>query len=673
MGLVRNIVDKTFEKIGYLNRKSWAAIWAKAAENLLYGDKIKQPYEQVPSVYKAVKALCDNVPQAELVFRDWDTQEESERDTVKPLEQLFRAPNPEESQNDFIQKCVGIFALNGQVIIEKVSSIGNETGATKVPAALYAYNPEQLTVKKDEAGHVLGWTVNKEKFIPVESAINVKDFSPYDNYCGTKPTTPIQRIMDIDLKSTLYNEAFFDNYGAPPFAITTDKNLTDAQRIRLEKWWKDRHEGVGNAHKVAILEAGLKPQSFGLSQKDMDFLEQKRFSREEILGNWRVPKAMFNITEDLNYATFQGQMKVFWLYALMPILRKFEDAFNRQIVMAHDKSLYLEFDTRTVPAFQDDLAGKMDTGYKAFQMGVPFNEVNEKLDLGFEGGYAWGDTWWIPFGLHPADEPVDMGTGGNNNNAPQDDTAKSWGTDFTPTLYRFWKQFVVKQMEPEAAYAKALHSFFFAQRGRIIAQFYQSNKSLQKKETSPININIDWDAENKALMKKSLPYLHDSVLAGMKFAKDSTSGVIDVAALNELAQALTTQRLISLKYVTDTTAKYISGIITSGISGGKTVQDIADEIRQAFNTSQSRSAMVARTEVTGSLNDGSLLYYKAAGVEEITWVTAGDEHVRESHRSQNGETVKAGTSFKNGLRFPGDAGPAEERINCRCTVVPVIK
>ena len=44
----------------------------------LFFNQVTKPYESIASVYKAVKALCDNVPQAKLIIYDKNTNEEVE-------------------------------------------------------------------------------------------------------------------------------------------------------------------------------------------------------------------------------------------------------------------------------------------------------------------------------------------------------------------------------------------------------------------------------------------------------------------------------------------------------------------------------------------------------------------------------------------------------------------
>ena len=72
-----------------------------------------------------------------------------------------------------------------------------------------------------------------------------------------------------------------------------------------------------------------------------------------------------------------------------------------------------------------------------------------------------------------------------------------------------------------------------------------------------------------------------------------------------------------------------------------------------------------------AINESNNEEWKQSGVvEKKEWVAVRDERTRESHAELDGETVKLGERYSNGLRFPSDpAGDPEEVINCRCTEI----
>jgi len=105
----------------------------------------------------------------------------------------------------------------------------------------------------------------------------------------------------------------------------------------------------------------------------------------------------------------------------------------------------------------------------------------------------------------------------------------------------------------------------------------------------------------------------------------------------------------------------------------ETTAELMDRVRKVYNFAQSRALTIARTETgqaAGAARDAAMGQMQ---VVKHRWVTAGDEHVRQSHQMLSGLVVERGQAFPNGCRFPCDpGGPAGEIINCRCVAAPVV-
>jgi phage portal protein BeeE len=62
-----------------------------------------------------------------------------------------------------------------------------------------------------------------------------------------------------------------------------------------------------------LLEGGLTYKQTGLSQKDMDFLEQRKWNRDEILAVYKVPKGELGVEDETgSYAKDKTRRKLFW-------------------------------------------------------------------------------------------------------------------------------------------------------------------------------------------------------------------------------------------------------------------------------------------------------------------------------------------------------------------------
>lgn len=664
------MTDKEAESILKSN-SGYAGLWAQVKEQTLFGKKVTRPFAQIPTIFKAIKAIADNVPQAELVLKDWETEKEI---YPKDFTELFARPNPLMSYNVFMQYVVGFLMLYGETFIVKVPSIGQMIGTRKIPAELWTFNPKKLSPVIIN-NRMTGWRHSgSQEIFAVENVIHIKDFNPYCDMRGFDPTGPIENIMDIDYLSLIYNKVFFENNATMGFMLSTDGSLSDVQRARLKEWLEKKHSGASNAYKTAILEAGLKPVQTGSTHTDMDFIEQKRYTREEMLGVWRVPKALFNITEDLNYATFVGQMKIFWQYSIMPALMKISDGLNSGLVELANPSIFCEFDCSNVPAFQEDLANKVAVAKDLWAMGFTGNEINEKLQLGFDPK-PWRDKWWIPISTVPSDVAEESALAPADNPPPADnptpapDPAKSLKAEDARAKLS-WAIFVKSQGVNEIRFRGALKTHFFQQRIRLLKTVDQAG-TIDGWTVNALN----WSAENDLLGKKAKKFVYAGVLDGEKFAR-SVAGDITPAEEEIFKQrlaGLVADRNEKLKRINTTVKNEIAVRHAEILKAGGTLADLAEMVRSVYNKAESRTLIQSRTETSAAMNGATQLYYEQIKVTHKKWVTAGDEAVRETHRKIDGEVVRIDQKFSNGVDFPAGDGAPEEVINCRCTAYPIFR
>lgn len=651
---------------------NWAQVFQGAMDLNFNGDKVTRPYEQVVNVYKAVKAIADNVPQAELVFKDYKTEKEIE---VQDLDRLFENPNPLMTENEFIQATSGYLALYGECAILLTKSVGQMMGTRKLPAELWPVNPTQIA-QRTTGNTVTSYEYNGTVFSP-EEVLFIKDFNPYSIFRGLAPTKVLSKIIEIDWSSLVYSKAFFENDATPGFMLTTDKVLTEKQRTTMQEWLLKSTRGASKAFKTLVLDNGIQPKTVGSSAKDSELMEQRNYVREEILGVWRAPKALFNITDSLNYATFMGQMKIFWIYGIEPILGKLEDAFNKAIVAPAYPNVYCEFDVSDVPAFQEDYKEKINYGKTLIDMGFTANEVNEKLKLGFEP-QPWRDVSWIQAGMVPADpeaaslppEPAPV-----PDPVPQAPKDEKKGFE---TSARLWKGFVARHEKVESRFEKKITDYFFKQRSAVLRSVAElAPKAYHAKR---VDFNINWQAEDEALKKMSNIFLMNAIQAGADYGAavanqekiDDRIAVKQDQLLQTLTQRITRVNRTIRRNLDDATNKALADGMSAGLTMDQIAENIKESVRNIYNFTASRAKRIARTEVTAAMNGGSLVYYKAIGATGKEWITANDEVVRETHRECQAQgAIGIDEHFDaNGMQAPGMGDDASEVCNCRCSLKP---
>ena len=648
---------------------------------------VVRPYENIASVYKSIKALCDNVPQAKIQIYNKATEEEADDPRLRLL---IDSPNTRQSQSDFIQEWVGFYALYGEGFIKKLLSIGQVTGNANLPGALINLDPSKVKEQVDySTGLLSGWRIGTMTMKP-EELIHTKDFNPYNPFRGMSPLKPIDDEVEIDQASLTFNNAFFKNNATPGLILSTPDNLSKDQREQLKAAIEAKYTSASKAFKTLVLEKGMEPKDAGhTTHKEMDFIEQKKLMREEILGIWRVPKALFNITDDLNYATFMGQMRIFWIYGLMPIMRKFEDSINKQIVMPYNPNLYIAFDYKNIPAFQEDFKERVTTAQILSSIGFTGNEINAMLELGFDET-SWRDKWWAPFSMTPVDdsnietltnppepEPLDPVP---QDEQPAEAPAKMTKMDATweAKKAQFLKMFLKNQSFLEDKFESKVTRYYMELRARYL--------KLPAEQLRGLFIDINWKEQDDKLEKAIRPTMLEAIKIGVSIGEavlGKRKHLPDESFEHRVSSYLQIRmdKLTGLNGTVKTRLE--DGLRTAlqeQIQAGASLQGQVDAmygaIRDFFNLSANRARLVARTESAGAVNGGSMLYYDNEGVEKKRWVTAHDELVRSSHRACEQEgAISISRQFVNGLDYPGDQanGSAEDVCNCRCSFMPVVE
>lgn len=148
-----------------------------------------------------------------------------------------------------------------------------------------------------------------------------------------------------------------------------------------------------------------------------------------------------------------------------------------------------------------------------------------------------------------------------------------------------------------------------------------------------------------------------------------------------LAGKVLAQSASQITGISETTQADVMAIIKEAHDTGLSIPATADLIRSKMaEASPARAALIARTELAGAVNGGSLAAVQivsgaGGGTYTKQWLTAPGAHYprHEDYPGLDGQTAALAGTFTVGedqLQFPGDPnGSPGEVCNCRCTLV----
>lgn len=160
----------------------------------------------------------------------------------------------------------------------------------------------------------------------------------------------------------MLNTKSLENSVIPAGTLETTSNVTDEQRKRILDGWRQNYAGPTNAGKVALLPNGFKFNATQMSNQDLQFIEGKQLTRDEILANYRVGLELFGRTESQTRANADAAVYVFQRFTVLPLLEMVADTLTHDYLPAFPGVDGLEFTfDDPVPQNEDSLRASAKT------------------------------------------------------------------------------------------------------------------------------------------------------------------------------------------------------------------------------------------------------------------------------------------------------------------------
>lgn len=148
-------------------------------------------------------------------------------------------------------------------------------------------------------------------------------FETYDGKHGRGMLDIAKDTVATDRAAQKYLRKFYSNGGRLSGIIEIDADADGKTRSKVRDAFNEYASGMDNTYKVAVLDRGMKFTSLGVSQADMQFIESRSFSVEEIARFTGIPEFMLQSGKQ-SYNSNEQQQLVFVTNALVPHVTMWE-------------------------------------------------------------------------------------------------------------------------------------------------------------------------------------------------------------------------------------------------------------------------------------------------------------------------------------------------------------
>ena len=353
---------------------------------------------QMTAVYSCVRILSEAVAGLPLHLYRYNDSGGKEKALDHPLYRILHdTPNEEMTSFIFRETLMGHLLLYGNAYAQIIRNARGEV------IALYPLMPNRMEVDRDSKGRLFYLYTRSQDDALGKGRDSQVTLTPYDvlhipglgfdGLIGYSPIGMAKNAIGMALATEEYGARFFANGASPGGVLEHPGIMKDPEKVKAS--WNAAYQGSSNAHRVAVLEEGMKYQPIGIAPEQAQFLETRKFQIDEIARIFRVPPHMLADLEKSSFSNIEQQSLEFVKYTLDPWVCRWEQSMCRALLSESEKTGYfVKFNLDGL--LRGDYASRMNGYATARQNGwMSANDIRELENLDRIPAEMGGDLYLI--------------------------------------------------------------------------------------------------------------------------------------------------------------------------------------------------------------------------------------------------------------------------------------
>lgn len=262
-----------------------------------------------------------------------------------PFEQLLRKPNPGQSRGEFLRDAFTMFRVTGNLYLFK-----NAPSETMPPDELWIVPSHMIRPIPDGRSYVAGYEFvppgQAAEFIEPWKIVHMKTSNPANPFVGLSAIQSLALDAFGDIAQQKWALGFFDKNNAKLPTILAFKAMVADPEWKKIKAERDKEWGGANRSGVTLLRGvgdALQLIQASSTQKDMEFLAARNFTKEEIYGKLAPGLASILSVNATEANAIAGKSTLIEM-GVWPTLVQLAEKFTASILPLYGDNLIGEFE-----------------------------------------------------------------------------------------------------------------------------------------------------------------------------------------------------------------------------------------------------------------------------------------------------------------------------------------
>jgi len=347
------LLDGIARRLGYTKAQvSDAPAWLRAdAESAQYTipdralpEAQLELYQRLSWVQIAVAAVAEQAATTKFNVMAMDG-EDTDAIENHPFEMLLRKPNPLHSRFEFLVSTVSCLALTGNCYWWL-----NRSSEKNTPDELWVLPPHKVKPIPDGRMFLRGYMYEPDAGVnvPLEAheVVHFRKWHPLNTFVGLSPIESLATDVEGEMAMQKWNTNLFAKDNAKvPGALAFADPINDSDWSRMKDEIKREHGGTKRSLMMLrnVGQGGVQWVQMAMSQNDMQFLQARTFTKEEIFAIY-APGLSSILAVNATEANSVAGKSTFIGMGVYPKLVQIAEKITNDILPSYGDNLVGEFE-----------------------------------------------------------------------------------------------------------------------------------------------------------------------------------------------------------------------------------------------------------------------------------------------------------------------------------------
>ncbi len=334
---------------------------------------------KLTAVNRCVEILSDSMAKLPCFVMDGKTKQHLEEHPILPLLTIRPNEGMTPSAHKKMLEANRLMTGNSYDWIVRDPKSGRPVELIPVPGEL-------VQPFRDTKGHMWYFITNPVNgqlmTLPGEDVCHFKAFS-YDGITGISVLSRAADVIRSGRAAQQYASSIYENAGTPSGVLTIDTDLNGTMNVtrgdgkvetvkikdEVRREWEKAHAGPANAHRVAILDMGMKYQPISISPKDVQFVESTDVTVQDIARAFGVPLYKLQSGKQAYSSNEQNAIE-YIVGTLHPIVTGYEEEWTWKLLNNSEIANRLEIRMNMMAELKGDFSSRANWYKTMREIGV---------------------------------------------------------------------------------------------------------------------------------------------------------------------------------------------------------------------------------------------------------------------------------------------------------------